>query len=393
MREAAVREHRNYDILNDPTRHGEAAERRAPGYEELKQPSQSAAAQPDAESQHPEDRRRAEQARAADAAAAKRAALPKFDSLDEKYEFASKERQADIDGRLSSGRITQGEASDEMYRFQQQQSASLQSEIREFERYAVRDREIDKAALDNAKVLAWQAEEMRQVGTRLESFGHNPLDQKQTPLSQNPSHEEMRYQKALGEHFSERDPYGSLGRVAGAEYSAFAREQQELTDKISHEYDATARHELQLKKEIRATDHLAFTNNRIADQFESIYETRNSEDVLKYEARANVEEARSKQLNDEYKHLHAHEAWDAENKEERETYLRSEESARRNETERPNTSNHDAASDKADGANGEMSDIQREKLEKIQAAYEASGNDWHDAANETTRPSGRGAAD
>jgi len=387
-----VREHRNYDILKDPARHGEVAERFAPGYEELKQPSQSAAAQTDAEPQHPEDRRRTEQARAADTAAAKRAELPKFDSLDEKYEFENKERQADIDGRLALGRITQGEASDEMYRFQQQQSASLQSEIREFERYAARDREIDKAALDHAKVLARQAEEMRQVGTRLESFGHNPLDQKQTALSQNPSHEEMRYQKALREHFSERDSYGSLGRVAGAEYSAFAREQKELADKIGHEYDATTRHELQLKKEIRAADHLAFTSNRIADQFESIYETRNSEDGMKYEARAKEEEARSQKLNDEYEHLHAHEAWAAENKEERASYQRSEESARRSESERPQTSSHDAASDKANGANGELSDVQREKLAKIQATYEASGNDWRDAANETTRPNGRDAA-
>jgi hypothetical protein len=386
-----VGEHRNYDILKDEERQRtEAAQRHAPGYDELN--PQPAAAQPEADPQRPEERRRAEQARAADAADAKRTEKPKFNSLKDKYDYLDTQKQASVAERLSSGRVTPGEASDEMYRFRNQQDVKFQSEVIDFERNSASDREFDAAALENAKVLTRQSEEMRQVGTRLESLGHNPLDPKQESFSQNPSHEEIRYQKALGEHFSERDPYGSLGRVAGAEYSAFAREQQELANKIAHEYDATARHELQLKKEIRAADHLAFTSNRISDQFESIYETRNSEEGIKYETRAKEQEARSEALNEEYKNLHAHEAWASEDKDERASYQHSLDSARQSEADSPQKTGADAVSDKASGANGEMSDTKREKLDKIQANYEASSNDWREAANETTKP-GRGAAD
>jgi hypothetical protein len=75
-----------------------------------------------------------------------------------------------------------------------------------------------------------------------------------------------RYGQALAQHYDVKDPYGSLSRSAMAEYGAFLRDRERLSQQIAKADDPKEREALELRKRIESAEYMAITSERIAQQ-------------------------------------------------------------------------------------------------------------------------------
>ncbi len=110
-----------------------------------------------------------------------------------------------------------------------------------------------------------------------------------------------RYRMALGQHYDVKDPYGSLSRAAMSEYRSFIRDRQELNQQIAKEQDAEARKALEFRRDIEAADYMAITSRRIAGQSEVITGRKDSEEAVRFRARADEYEIQSQDLRQQYR--------------------------------------------------------------------------------------------
>jgi hypothetical protein len=164
-----------------------------------------------------------------------------------------------------------------------------------------------------------QAEEMREQRVRLDDFDAAQKRQAEEAREQDERKRQAqqqgktaegeirdagdRYRVALGDHYDVRDLYGSLARAAMAEYGDFIRDRERLTQQIAKEQDQEARQALELRKQIEFNDYIAITSHRIAGQSEVITGRHNSEEAVRFRARAADYEAQSKELRQEYRDL------------------------------------------------------------------------------------------
>jgi hypothetical protein len=117
-----------------------------------------------------------------------------------------------------------------------------------------------------------------------------------------------RYRMALGQHYDMKDPYGSLARAAMAEYGAFIRDREQLTQQIAKEQDPELRKALELRKEIEAADYIAITSHRIAFQSVAITGRQDSEEAVRFREREAQYKTLSQELRQEYRDLMAERA-------------------------------------------------------------------------------------
>ena len=112
-----------------------------------------------------------------------------------------------------------------------------------------------------------------------------------------------RYAEALGQHYDIRDPYGSLGRAAMAEYGAFNRQQQQLAGGIAREADPEKRKLLELRKEIEANDYMAITSERLAGISRVVTGRNDNEHSRRDAGRAKEFRDRARELREERQEL------------------------------------------------------------------------------------------
>jgi hypothetical protein len=171
-----------------------------------------------------------------------------------------------------------------------------------------------------------------------------------------------RYRVALGDHYDVRDPYGSLGRAAMAEYGDFIRDRERLTQQIAKEQDQEARQALELRKQIEFNDYIAITSHRIAGQSEVITGRDNSEEAVRFRARAAEYEAKSKEVRQEYRDLATERATRAADPPERKDGQ-----APNSQSPQPteNTAAKEAETRDQDISKGERTDSKAERIAKI----------------------------
>ena len=200
-----------------------------------------------------------------------------------------------------------------------QMQAREEEQVRQQESHRAEEQRIEILARENADIQVRQVEEMREQRARLDEFEDAQKRQaeetqqeeerkRQAKEQGNAAEGEIRdagdrYRMALGQEYDVRDPYGSLSRAAMAEYGAFIKDREQLTQKIAQEQDPEARRALELRKEIEANDYMAITSRRIAGQSEVITGQHDSEEAVRFRERAAEYEAQNKELRQEYRDL------------------------------------------------------------------------------------------
>jgi hypothetical protein len=242
------------------------------------------------------------------------------------------------------------------------------------------EQRIEALARGNLAIQLRQAEEMRDQRGRLDAFeaaqkrqaeeAREQEERKRQAQQQGKTAEGEirdagdRYRVALGDHYDVRDPYGSLGRAAMAEYGDFIRDRERLTQQIAKEQDQEARQALELRKQIEFNDYIAITSHRIAGQSEVITGRDNSEEALRFRARAAEYEAKSTELRQEYRDLATERATRAADPQERQ-----QQAAQATNTQSPqpteNTAAKEAETRDQDLSKGERTDSKVERIAKI----------------------------
>ena len=105
-----------------------------------------------------------------------------------------------------------------------------------------------------------------------------------------------RYAQALGEEYSVRDPYNSLGRAAMSEYGKFMKQQEGLTQQIVAAKTPEERRSLELRKEIEGCEYMVITSQRLAGMSRVVTGNRDSEQAQRDEVTANFYQARATEL-------------------------------------------------------------------------------------------------
>jgi hypothetical protein len=247
-----------------------------------------------------------------------------------------------------------------------------------------RQQEVHRAeealAREHADIQERQADEMRAQRVRLDAFdaarkrqaeeAREEDERKRQAQDQRKAAEGEirdagdRYRVALGQHYDVRDPYGSLGRAAMAEYGDFIRDRERLTQQIAKEQDHEARQALELRKQIEFNDYIAITSHRIAGQSEVITGRDNSEEAVRFRARAADYEAQSKELRQEYRDLATERAARAADPQERK-----EQDARTTNSQSPqpteNTAAKEAETRDQEQTKGEITDSKADRIAKI----------------------------
>jgi len=178
-----------------------------------------------------------------------------------------------------------------------------------------------------------------------------------------------RYRVALGQHYDVMDPYRSLARSAMAEYGAFIRDREQLTQQIAKEQDPERRQALEIRKHIEANDYMAITSRRIASQSEVITGKRDSEEAVRFRERAAEYEGRSKELRQDFRDLAARRAEQMSN----EPSHRSD-AKRTADAEPARPERYDAKQADPDLGKGEISDAKAERIAKIREQGRAIAN-------------------
>ena len=247
---------------------------------------------------HAGDDRRAAQARNEHRAALEAA----LDSVSAEIFDLAQERAKRLGHKYMSENPTGGTTEQQRRAQAQQEDDARQAQAREGdqkrqqEAHRDEDQRIETLARENADHQVRQAKEMREQRARLDDFEAAQKRQaeearqeeerkRQAQERGNAAEGEIRdagdrYRMALGREYDVKDPYGSLGRAAMAEYGAFVRDREQLTQQIAKEQDADARKALELRKEIEANDYMAITSRRIAGQSEVITGRRDSEEAV-----------------------------------------------------------------------------------------------------------------
>jgi Ti-type conjugative transfer relaxase TraA len=183
-------------------------------------------------------------------------------------------------------------------------------------------RRLEALAKENADRLVSQAETMRQQEKarlafeaeqkRLAEEGREAAEKEKKRQAENAKAAEAevrdagdRYRIALGQHYDVKDPYGSLARASMAEYGAFIRDREKLTQQIAAEKDSEARRALQLRKDIEGNDYMALTSDRIAANSRIITGRRDSEEGVLMRERAEQHAQQAKEQRRELRELAA----------------------------------------------------------------------------------------
>jgi len=285
-----------------------------------------------------------------------------------------------------SGNPTDERAEQQRRAQAQQDEDARQAQVREEDQkrqqgaHRAEEQRIEVLARENADTQVRQIEEMRDQRARLDTFeaaqkrqGEEARQEeerkRQAQEKGNAAEGEIRdagdrYRVALGQEYDVKDPYSSLARAAMAEYGAFIRDREQLTQQIASAQDAEARKTLELRKEIEANDYMAVTSRRIAGQSEVITGRHDSEEALRFRERATDYEAHSKELRQEYRDLAAERAARAAEPQERqqqEAQVPNSQSAQPAE----NSATKEAEARDPELPKGELTDAKAERIAKI----------------------------
>jgi hypothetical protein len=274
--------------------------------------------------------------------------------------------------RVGQGNMSEN-PTDEIAERQRRAQAQQDEEARE-----TRLREEEAITRAHLAIQLRQAEEMQAQRVRLDAFEAAQKRQAEETREQDERKRQAqaqgkvaegeirdagdRYRVALGDHYDVRDPYGSLGRAAMAEYGDFIRDRERLTQQIAKEQDQEARQALELRKQIEFNDYIAITSHRIAGQSEVITGRDNSEEAVRFRARAAEYEAKSKESRQEYRDLATERATRAADPPERKDGQ-----APNSQSPQPteNTAAKEAETRDQDISKGERTDSKAERIAKI----------------------------
>jgi hypothetical protein len=336
----------------------------------------------DGQSSHAGDDRRAAHARNEDRAALR----AELDAVAAEIFDLEQERAKPV----GQGNMTESptdETAEQQRRAQAQQDEDArqtrgreEEQMRQQEAHRAGEQRIEANARENADIQVRQADEMREQRIRLDAFEAaqkrqveeaREADERKRQAQERGKAAEGeirdagdRYRVALGQHYDVRDPYGSLGRAAMAEYGDFVRDREQLTQQIAKEQDREARQALELRKEIEANDYMAITSHRIAGQSEVITGRRDSEEAVQFRERAADYEAQSKELRQEYRDLateRAARAADPQERQQQETQAPNSQSPQPPE----NTAAKEAETRDQEQTKGEITDSKAERIAKI----------------------------
>jgi hypothetical protein len=182
-----------------------------------------------------------------------------------------------------------------------------------------------------------------------------------------------------------KDPYGSLGRAAMAEYGDFIRDRERLNQQVAKEQDQEARQLLELRKQIEFNDYIAITSHRIAGQSEVITGRHNSEEAVRFRKRAAEYEAKSKELRQEYREQATERAARAADPQERQ-----EGQATNSQSPQPteNTAAKEAETRDQEQTKGERTDSKAERIAKIREQGQQFESTEKERQNSQTRDRG-----
>jgi len=114
-----------------------------------------------------------------------------------------------------------------------------------------------------------------------------------------------RYGQALAQEYNIKDPYGSLSRSAMAEYGAFLRDRERLSQQIAKADDPKERETLELRQRIESAEYMAITSNRIATQSEIITGKKDSPEAVRQRDRAASFQKEAQELRAQYRDIQA----------------------------------------------------------------------------------------
>ena len=112
-----------------------------------------------------------------------------------------------------------------------------------------------------------------------------------------------RYGQALAQEYNVKDPYGSLARSAMAEYGAFLRDRERLSQQVAKADDPKEREALELRQRIESAEYMAITSNRIATQSEIITGKKDSLEAVRQRDRAAAFQKEARELRAQYRGL------------------------------------------------------------------------------------------
>ena len=303
-------------------------------------------------------------------------------------DWAAKEeaKKEELAAKVDAGRITQPEAVYQTRRFDNENLA-LENATQTHEQEREEHRQsVEERADEHAQTLVEQANTMRELHTRFETLGENPIDlveERQLHRSGGRENSGDHYHRALGEQRDDNDPYGSMERAALSEHAAFLQDQQKFEEQISRATSPDERHSLEQRKDIQAADYLASTSHRIADQSEIITGVQANEDATLYRMRAAGYEAESQELRDDYRQRTGQ--WVAAND------VRPEEPAPKPQQQQEGQSQpKPAETSEWSDANIEMTDAKQEKLGRLHERYQEIEARSAARFDQPTRPVGRG---
>ena len=248
---------------------------------------------------------------------------------------------------------------------QQDENVRREEEATARAHLAIQLRQAEEMRAERARLDAFEATQKRQAEEIRQEDERKRQAQQQGKTAEGEIRDAGdRYRVALGDHYDVRDPYGSLGRAAMAEYGDFIRDRERLTQQIVKEQDQEARQALELRKQIEFNDYIAITSHRIAQQSEVITGRDNSEEAVRFRARAAEYEAKSKELRQDYRDLATERAARAADPQERQ-----QQAAQATNTQSPqpteNTAAKEAETRDQEQTKGERTDSKAERIAKI----------------------------
>jgi hypothetical protein len=243
-----------------------------------------------------------------------------------------------------------------------------------------RGQEVSDLAAEHRDKLIEQAKVMGELHTRFEAHGQNPLDEVEKKVLERAGGRDGSdrfFHDALAQQRDGGDPYGTLKRTAMSEHAAFEESQAQWDARIKNAESVDQRHSLEQRKDIEASDYLASTSHRIADQAEMIAGPYDH-DAVAFRERAAAFHNEGKSIQDNFRSRGARDDL-AERPEQGED--RSSPEPQATQQDRVHVSQPEAAPSRAssreasewDEAAHEITDDKRERLDRLETASSTGG--------------------